>query len=131
MDYGKITNKMILCVDDEPIVLATRKMVLQSAGYHVVTAASGTEGLSEFALQHFNAVVLDFAMPGMDGGRVAAEMKRRNPDIPILMMSAYIFLPEGVTAHVDACLAKTDGPAAMLATLKLLLHDNGMKQGAA
>jgi CheY-like chemotaxis protein len=123
--------KMILCVDDEPTVLATRKLVLQSAGYRVVTAANGDEGLSMFAEQAVEAVVLDYAMPGMDGGSVAAEMKRRNPDVPILMLSAYMYLPENATENVDAFLTKTDGPVAMLNTLKSLLHENGLRHSAA
>ena len=121
---------MILCVDDEPTVLATRKLVLQSAGYRVVTATNGSEGLSLFSDQ-INAVVLDYAMPGMDGGQVAAEMKRRNPDVPILMLSAYMFLPDAALANVDAYLTKTEGPVAVLSTLKKLLNGEQMAQGAA
>jgi CheY-like chemotaxis protein len=122
---------MILCVDDEPTVLATRKLVLQSAGYRVLTAIDGREGLSLFSQQPIRAVVLDYAMPDMDGGAVAAEMKRRNPDVPILMLSAYMYLPDAALVHVDAYLSKTDGPVAMLDTLRSLLHENGMCKGAA
>jgi CheY-like chemotaxis protein len=122
---------MILCVDDEPVVLATRKLVLQSAGYQVMTARDGHEGLSVFAAQEFDAVLLDYAMPGMDGGAVAAEMKRRNPEVPILMLSAHMFLPDAALASVDAYLTKSEGPVAMLNTLKSLLNGNSLCKGAA
>jgi CheY-like chemotaxis protein len=122
---------MILCVDDEPTVLATRKLVLQSAGYQVLTASNGRDGLLIFSQQPISAVVLDYAMPEMDGSRVAEEMKRRHPEVPILMLSAYMYLPDTALENVDAYLTKTDGPVAMLSTLKSLLNHNGMSQGAA
>jgi len=126
-----VTAEMILCVDDEPVVLATRKLVLQSAGYRVITASDGREGLSLFQERPVNAVVLDYAMPGMDGGRVAAEMKRMHPEVPILMLSAHMFLPDNALENVDAYLTKTEGPIAMLNTLKSLLNEKKMGQGAA
>src|SRR5689334_12121284 len=122
---------MILCVDDEPVVLATRKLVLQSAGYRVVTASDGHEGLSLFRERTFNAVVLDYAMPGMDGGSVATEMKRLHPDVPILMLSAHMFLPDAALENVDAYMTKTEGPVAMLNTLRSLLNEKKLGQGAA
>jgi two-component system alkaline phosphatase synthesis response regulator PhoP len=130
-ENGKVTAEMILCVDDEPVVLATRKLVLQSAGYRVITASDGREGLSLFRERSVNAVVLDYAMPDMDGGRVAAEMKQMHPEVPILMLSAHMFLPDNALENVDAYLTKIEGPVAMLNTLKSLLNEKKMGQGAA
>lgn len=126
-----MTTKTILCVDDEPTVLTTRKLVLQSAGYNVLTATNGHDGLSMFCEHPVEAVVLDYAMPGMDGGELATEIKRRNPDVPILMLSAYMYLPDAALQDVDLFLTKTDGPVAMINALKSLLHEQSLFQGAA
>jgi CheY-like chemotaxis protein len=67
------------------------------------------------------AVVLDYAMPGMDGGQVAAELKRLNPATKILLLSAYVDLPEPALKWVDKRAVKGLGPAAFLAELKELL----------
>lgn len=122
---------MILCVDDEPIGLRVRKLLLEHAGYSVMTASSGPEGLEIFATKSISAVVLDYAMPEMNGGEVAAEMKRRNPQIPILMLSAYVDLPEDALQHVDARALKGDSPIALLAELKKLLPGEGIGPASA
>ncbi len=112
---------MILCVDDEPIGLKVRKLMLEHAGYSVLTASSGREGLGIFSRESICAVVLDYAMPEMNGGQVAAEMKRRKPDVPILMLSAYVDLPEDALQHVDARALKGESPVAFLQELEKLI----------
>jgi CheY-like chemotaxis protein len=112
---------MILCIDDEPNGLMIRKIVLQSQGYEVLTALSGPEGLELFAANPIEVVVLDYAMPGMDGGQVAAELKRLNPKVKILLLTAYVDLPEEALRWVDKRCVKGMSPAALLADLKQLL----------
>ena len=124
-------NAMVLCLDDDPTVLATRKLVLQSAGYRVVTASNAREGLDIFSRQPIRAVVIDYAMTETEATDVAAEMKRRDSGVPILMLSPYMYLPESVLRNVDACLAVADGPAAMLQALEALLVEKRMSLGAA
>jgi CheY-like chemotaxis protein len=62
---------MILCIDDEPVGLRVRKLLLESQGYQVLTATSGREGLELFAAHPVSAVILDYAMPEMNGDQVA------------------------------------------------------------
>jgi CheY-like chemotaxis protein len=112
---------MILCIDDEATGLMVRKMLLQSQGYEVLTALSGPEGLELFAANPVEAVVLDYAMPGMDGGQVAAELKRLNPNIKILLLTAYVDLPAEALRWVDKRSIKGSGPTSFLADLKQLL----------
>ncbi|MFB3915991.1 MAG: response regulator [Terriglobales bacterium] len=112
---------MVLCIDDEPVVLASRKLVLQSAGYDVVTAPGGREGLQMFSNLPVDAVVLDYLMPELKGDVVAAEMKRLNPAVPIVMLSAYVTLPENALEFVDAFVTKGDHPSVLLEKLRELL----------
>src|SRR5271156_820650 len=98
---GNVARPVILCIDDEELGLEIRKIVLEREGYAVLTARDGASGLSIFNSQEVDAVILDYAMPGLDGGQVAAAMRQRKPTIPILMLSAYVSLPENVMRMVN------------------------------
>lgn len=111
----------ILCIDDDPKGLAVRKMLLESQGYEVVTASSGREGLALFASRPAVVVVLDYAMPEMNGAEVAAALKRLDPEIKILLFSAYVDLPEEVLRWVDAYVIKGDHPTSFIAAVQQLL----------
>lgn len=112
---------MVLCIDDEPTGLTVRKIMLERQGYQVLTALSGPEGLNIFAANPVKAVVLDYAMPGMNGDQVAAEMKRLKPSVKILLLSAYVDLPEDALKCVDKRSVKGVSPTAFLEDLKQLL----------
>ena len=81
----------ILVVDDEESVRALIARMLAAEGYATLEAADGPAALD--LLEHHEGpvdlVVLDMVMPVMDGGRLAAEVIRRNPAQRILCMSAY------------------------------------------
>jgi CheY-like chemotaxis protein len=114
-----------LCIDDEDLGLEIRKMVLEREGFSVLTAKDGVTGLSLFDTeQQIDAVVVDYAMPGMDGGQVAAILRKRKPDIPILMLSAYVALPEEVMRVVSVSATKGDGAFTLVEKLKELLQTN-------
>ena len=115
------SRRLILCVDDEVVGLHVRKMILERAGYSVLTAPDGPTGLQVFASEPIEAVVLDYAMPGMDGGSVAARMREEKPDVPILLLSAYMSLPADVTKLVDIYMTKGEGAPALLQKLQTLL----------
>lgn len=111
----------ILCVDDEPVGLEVRRMLLERAGYRVHTALDGAAGLEIFAREPVDAVVLDFSMPGMNGGEVANAMRQAKPEIPILMLSAYTSLPPEVVAIVSLSMTKGEGAPALLQKLSSLV----------
>jgi CheY-like chemotaxis protein len=118
------TKQVVLCVDDEPVGLEVRKMLLERAGYRVFIALDGTTGLEVFAREHIDCVVLDFAMPGMNGGEVAIQMRASKPDVPILMLSAYTSLPVEVCRLVNITMTKGEGAPALLEKLGTLLLQN-------
>ncbi|HEV2274025.1 MAG TPA: response regulator [Acidobacteriaceae bacterium] len=111
----------ILCIDDEELGLEIRKMVLEREGYLVLTAQDGAGGLSIFESQRVDAVILDYAMPGLDGGQVAAIMRQRKPEIPILMLTAYVTLPDSVMRLVDISATKGDGALGLIDRLREML----------
>jgi CheY-like chemotaxis protein len=113
---------LVLCVDDELVGLRVRKILLERAGYRVLTALNGAAGLEIFANEPVQAVVLDYSMPGMHGGEVASRMRQAKPHIPILLLSAYIGLPAEVTSLVDLYMTKGEGAPVLLKKLGSLLH---------
>jgi len=116
------TSHLILCVDDELIGLRVRKVLLERAGYQVLTALDGASGLRLFESEPIEAVVLDYSMPGMHGGEVAGRMRQIKPDIPILLLSAYLGLPAEVTSLVNLYMTKGEGAPVLLQKLETLLQ---------
>ena len=80
----------------------------------MLIAADGTSGLELFAAHPVDAVVLDYAMPGMHGGQVARKMRQIKPEVPILLLSAYLDLPAEVTSLADLYMTKGEGAPALL-----------------
>jgi CheY-like chemotaxis protein len=113
---------LVLCVDDETIGLQVRKLLLERAGYRVLTAKNGLDGLEILATQQIEAVILDYSMPGMHGGEVAAKMRQIKPAVPILLLSAYVGLPPEVTSLVDLYMTKGEGAPVLLTKLSRLLQ---------
>ena len=118
----KLNSNLVLCVDDEVIGLQVRKILLERAGYRVLTAADGPSGLEIFSAEPVEAVVLDYSMPGMHGGEVAVRMRQTKPQVPILLLSAYMGLPAEVTSLVDLYMTKGEGAPVLLEKLGSLLQ---------
>ena len=85
----------VLVVDDEKFFQELLREVLAAAGHHARTAGSGEEALQLLADEHFDLLVTDVVMPGMDGVALVKEAKRRDPDIEAV----------AVTGHDDVRLA--------------------------
>lgn len=113
---------LVLCVDDEHVGLEVRRLLLERSGYKVLTAPDGPTGLSMFRTNPIEAVVLDYSMPGMHGGEIAASMRAEKPEIPILLLSAYVGLPADITGLVDIYMTKGEGAPALLAKLDSLFE---------
>lgn len=114
------TSHLVLCVDDEHVGLQVRRLLLERSGYKVITASNGAAGLHLFQKEPVEAVVLDYAMPGMHGGEVAIRMRAEKPDVPIVLLSAYVGLPADITRVVDIYMTKGEGAPALLDKLNSL-----------
>ena len=82
-------NGRILLVDDNEEFLDSTRDVLDDEGYEVVTATSGEEGIELAGAQTFDVILMDIKMPGMNGVESFIEMKRRNPKVKVIMVTAY------------------------------------------
>jgi len=93
-----MTGKRILIVDDEESVRWALRKALERAAYQVDLAADGRAGLQAAEDPGVDLVFLDVRLPGRDGLDVLREIRKRRPDLPIIMMTAYGTLQVAVEA---------------------------------
>jgi len=79
----------ILIVDDEKTIRWSLGEGLRKAGFEILEAASGEEGLQVFVDKTPDCVLLDMRLPGIDGIEVLRRMRKDNPDVPVIVMTAY------------------------------------------
>jgi CheY-like chemotaxis protein len=113
------TKSTILCIDDDESGLLLRQLLLEAEGYEVLTALSGPGGLSLLEKHRVDAVILDYAMPMMNGGEVAGVIRRQWPTLPIIMLSGYTeAVPKDIQALVNAFISKGDSTPELLTIIK-------------
>lgn len=120
MNQQHAPAKVILCIDDEPSGLLVRSRVLELNGYNVLATQSGREGLEIFRSKPVDVVVLDYYMPEVSGEVIASEMRRINPSVPIILLSAFVELPESTLKLVDRVVVKAQHPEVLLKELQQL-----------
>lgn len=79
-------NAVLLCIDDDETLLDCLKSLLERHGYCVLAASSGRGGLEILTAHAVDLVVLDYAMPGMNGPQVASAIKRMCPQTRIVWL---------------------------------------------
>ena len=115
----------ILVVDDEPAVRAALERALALERYDVELAADGHEALEHLAAAAPDAVVLDVAMPGIDGLEVCRRLRAAGDRTPVLMLTARDAIDDrvaGLDAGADDYLVKPFALRELLARLRALLR---------
>ncbi len=80
-------SKRILIVEDDRVLRRACEVGLRKRGYEVVTAADGQEGLELATSERFDLVLLDMLMPRLSGLDVLRELRQRDCDVPVLVLS--------------------------------------------
>ena len=88
----------VLLVDDEPVFVDTMSKVLKARGYGVGAAAGGVEALEELQFNRYDVVVLDLRMPGMDGIATLERIRKRDPLLPVILLSGHAGMSKAVEA---------------------------------
>ena len=117
----------ILVCDDEPQILRALRVVLNDAGFDVVTAASADEALDAAVIRPPQAAILDLLLPDRDGVEVARSLREWS-DMPIVMLSAVWDEGEKVralNAGADDYVTKPFGPDELVARLRAVLRRAG------
>jgi two-component system copper resistance phosphate regulon response regulator CusR len=123
----------LLIVEDELKLLHGLAQGLRREGYEVVAAANGEDGLRDALAQFFDAVVLDWMLPGRDGLQVLCELRRVGKTLPVLILTARDAIDDRVTgldAGADDYLVKPFAFAELLARLRVLLRREQAERGA-
>ena len=122
----------ILVVDDEKIVRESTKEWLKEEGFSVTTADSGQRALDLMADQPFNMMLTDIKMPGMDGVELLAKAKQINPELCVIMMTAYAAVDSAVDAMKQGALdylTKPFDPDMLVAMVSKVYHEFEIAQG--
>jgi len=88
----------VLIVDDEAEIRESLETLLEMEGFDVESAASGEEGLTRIGDRPFDLVLLDLALPGRDGMEILGDIRSRDSQLPVIMITAYGTIENAVRA---------------------------------
>jgi DNA-binding NtrC family response regulator len=88
----------ILIIDDEIAIRESLQALLEMEGYRVAVAGDGEEGLARIASEPYDIVLLDYALPGRNGLEVLAEIRDRDPQLAVIMVTAFGTVENAVKA---------------------------------
>ncbi|NQU41467.1 MAG: response regulator transcription factor [Lentisphaerae bacterium] len=80
-------QRILIVEDEEPIMMGLREN-LEVAGYEVLSATTGTDGLAAGLKEHVDLMLLDLMLPGMSGYEVCRELRDNGKQMPIIMLTA-------------------------------------------
>jgi CheY-like chemotaxis protein len=108
-EQSRVQNKRILLAEDDPSARESLNLLLRIDRHTVVEARNGWEALELFTKEAFDLVIVDYAMPEMQGNDLALNIKRLVPEQPILLVTAYFEKLVDTDLAVDAILSKPFG----------------------
>ena len=79
----------VLVIDDEPIIRDVLQEILSREGYAIASVPDAESGLAALERQEYDLVILDLMLPGIGGFETLKEIKRRDPDSVVVMITAY------------------------------------------
>ncbi|SRR6266481_1547683 len=119
--HARHKDAIVLCIDDDELVLEVTKAILKRNGYSVLTATCGLRALEIFRETTIDLVLLDYEMPGMKGHEVALEMRAFNPQVPVVLHSGAAEIPEITIQLTDAFISKGSETRTLLVTIADLI----------
>jgi two-component system, cell cycle response regulator DivK len=128
VDVAEKTPPLVLVVDDAPDARALYGEYLEYLGFRVETAANGREAIDAVRAEWPAIIIMDLAMPEVDGWEAIARLKADplTAEIPIVALSAYAFGDEPQRARkagADLCLSKPCLPSQLARVIRaMLLH---------
>jgi response regulator RpfG family c-di-GMP phosphodiesterase len=83
------TERTLLCIDDEPNILASLRRLFRAEGYRVLVAESGAAGLALLEQESVDMVISDMRMPEMTGAKVLEQVCKLQPDVIRILLTGY------------------------------------------
>jgi len=90
----------VLIIDDEAAIRESLQILMEEEGYEVVNAQDGEEGLSLLDVEAFDLVLLDFQLPDRNGLEILKDIRERDPELAVIMITAY-GTPENAVAAIQ------------------------------
>ncbi|MFJ7827038.1 response regulator transcription factor [Psychrobacillus sp. NPDC096623] len=121
--------KKVLVVDDESSIVTLLKYNLEEAGFEVITASDGLEGLNKALEEKPEVIVLDWMLPKMDGMEVCKELRLKKIQIPIIMLTAKdeeFDKVLGLELGADDYMTKPFSPREVTARVKAMIRRSGI-----
>ena len=106
-------TEKILLIDDEEDFLKVMSERMEARSMKVATATSAKEGLLKAAAGSYDAVILDLAMPEMDGIEALRILKEKNPDLEVILLTGHATIKQGIEAMKLGALDLMEKPADM------------------
>jgi DNA-binding NtrC family response regulator len=91
-------SEKILLVDDEKDFLDVMSERIEARGMDVTTADSAEKALKDVESGGFDAIILDLMMPGMDGLQTLKAIKKKNPDLQVILLTGHATVEKGIEA---------------------------------
>lgn len=91
-------SEKVLLVDDEPEFLEVMSERMKARGMVVTTTGSADQALAILEKESFDAIVMDFQMPGMDGMAALKSIKQKKPELQIILLTGYATIEKTVEA---------------------------------
>jgi two-component system, OmpR family, alkaline phosphatase synthesis response regulator PhoP len=117
-------TRKILILDDEPKIVEICRDYLKAAGFLVITAGDGAQGLASARRENPDLVVLDLMLPEVDGLDVCRTL-RRESDVPIIMLTARVEETDkliGLELGADDYMTKPFSPRELVARVRTVLR---------
>lgn len=114
-------EKRILLVDDDEAQVNTFRSVLEREGYRVETALTSREALRKAGDIRFDLAILDIALPDIRGDEISGELRRRDQDINIILITGYPSLQDCIDTldlGIHEILLKPIAPSELLLSIK-------------
>jgi two-component system, OmpR family, alkaline phosphatase synthesis response regulator PhoP len=118
-------NKKVLVVDDEQSIVTLLQYNLEQAGYTVVTAMDGEDGINLAAEENPDLMILDLMLPKLDGIEVCKQLRQQKINVPILMLTAKddeFDKVLGLELGADDYMTKPFSPREVVARVKAILR---------
>lgn len=98
---GAADRQRVLCVDDEPLTLRLVTRLLERMDLSVTTTSSPLDALERFDVDRFDLIITDIRMPEMDGHAFLAEVRARDPQVPVIVATGHASLDNAIRALRD------------------------------
>jgi DNA-binding response OmpR family regulator len=127
-------RKTILIIEDEPHIVLGLKDALEFEGFRVASAGKGREGVSVAKHEKPDAVLLDLMLPDVNGYRVCEDLRRWNPFVPIIMLTARsqeLDKIRGLDAGADDYVTKPFSIGELIARIRAIFRRTSRTPGTA